>query len=341
MNLKTSIIVLAYKHERYVREALQSAVGQTRKADEIIIVDDASPDSTAQVIRAFIDDNISSPLRLICNEENLGVTGSFARAVSASSGDVVFILAGDDVSAPGRIEECLGYLSSRPSTYAVITNASIIDDASRVHGHLENCAGLGKPIALNLADIALGDHFLRGRSSCGAAAAYRAAVFREFPPLKAGLYAEDDPLAFRAMLLGSCDFLPLSLVRWRKHANNLSHGTGARRGPEMALHFRKCEAMIDQMLADADAWASRNSQRIDNGFRNALADLRFQKARWALWAVAHEEGLRLAQAGAACRQLFAHAPSPFKFISHAWRPIVRMITPFAVQRLAANIRAGS
>ena len=341
MNMKTSIIVLAYKHERYVREALQSAVMQTHKADEIIIVDDASPDSTAQVIRAFIADNISSPLRLICNEENIGVTGSFALAVAASSGDVIFCFAGDDVSEPCRIEECLGYLSSRPSAYAVITNACIIDDASRIDGHLDNCAGLSKPIALNLADIALGDHFLRGRSSCGAAAAYRAAVFREFPPLKTGLYAEDDPLAFRAMLLGSCDFLPLSLVRWRKHTNNLSHGTGTRRGPEMALHYRKCEAMIDQMLADADEWALRNSQRIDNGFRNALADLRFRKAIWALWSATHEKGLRLAQVGSACWQLFAHAPSPFKFIIHAWRPLIRMITPFAIQRFAADIRSGS
>ena len=337
--MKISIIVLAYKHERYVLEALRSAVDQTLKADEIIVIDDASPDATRKIVEAFIRENSSFPLRLICNERNLGVTGSFARAVAAASGDVIFTLAGDDIAMPSRLEVVHAYLSARPTTYAAISNAQIIDESSNPKGLLDNCAGHLTPAALSVADLAPGEHFLRSRSSCGAAAAYRAEVFRSFSPLRDGLYTEDDPAAFRAMLLGTCDFLPEPLVHWRRHANNLSHGTGSRRGPEMAVHYRKCEAMVDQMLADADEWKARHRDRPGAGFDHAVSTFRFHKAKWALWAAAHDSGLRLRAFGSAMREMSACRPSLAALLKEAWRPICRMLMPFPFQRFMANLRS--
>jgi glycosyltransferase involved in cell wall biosynthesis len=337
--VKTSIIVLTYRHERYVREALQSAVGQTLKADEIIIIDDASPDNTPKIAEAFIRENPTFPLRLINNESNLGVTGSFARAVAASSGDVIFTLAGDDVALPTRLKVACDYLSIHPKAFALIANALVIDENSCASGLLDNCAGYRAPSALGVAGIRHGEYFLRGRSSCGATAAYRAEVFRAFSPLRVGLYAEDEPAAFRAMLLGTCDFLPEPLVRWRRHANNLSHGTGSRRGPEMAVHFRKCEAMVDQMLADAGEWVIRNPGISISGFEHAVTSLRFHKAKWSLWAVAHDKGVRLSAFFAAAKDMAGCDPSPSVFLKEAWRPACRMIMPFPLQRVMAKLRS--
>ncbi len=337
--MKTSIIVLAYKHERYVLEALRSAVDQTLRADEIIVIDDASPDATRKIVEAFIRENSSFPLRLICNERNLGVTGSFARAAAAASGDVIFTLAGDDVAMPSRLEVVHAYLSARPTTYAVISNAQIIDESSTPKGLLDNCAGHLTPAALSVADLAPGEHFLRSRSSCGAAAAYRAEVFRSFSPLRDGLYAEDDPAAFRAMLLGTCDFLPEPLVHWRRHANNLSRGTGSRRGPEMAVHYSKCEAMVDQMLADAVEWTSRHEGRLGLGIDHAASSFRFHKAKWALWAAAHEQGVSLSAFFSAAGDMAESRPSLYEFIKEAWRPTVRMFMPFPLQRAMASFRS--
>jgi glycosyltransferase involved in cell wall biosynthesis len=337
--VKTSIIVLTYRHERYVREALQSAVGQSLKADEIIIIDDASPDDTPKIVEAFIRENPAFPLRLICNQRNLGVTGSFARAVAAASGDVIFSIAGDDVAMPNRLEVVHAYLSTRPTSFAVISNAQIIDETSSPTGLLDNCAGHLTPAALSIAALARGEYFLRSRSSCGAAAAYRAEVFREFSPLRVGLYAEDEPAAFRAMLLGTCDFLPEPLVRWRRHANNLSHGTGSRRGPEMAVHFRKCEAMVNQMLADAGEWVIRSPGGTTPGFEHAVTSLRFHKAKWALWAVAHEKGVRLSAFFSAAKDMAGCHPLPSVFLKEAWRPACRMIMPFPLQRVMAKLRS--
>lgn len=336
--MKTTIITLAYNHERYIREALSSVLAQSHLADEVIVVDDASPDGTAAAIEEFLREHPGKPIRFVRNERNLGVTGSCAKAIAMASGDILVMMAGDDVSAPGRVERCVAYFAAHPLAMALITNADIIDGESRPVGILDNCAGRSGPVALRLTEVPDGAYFLRGRSSCGATAAYRVEVFRSFEPLRSGLYAEDDPAAFRAMLLGTCDFLPERLAGWRRHAHNLSHGTGGRRGPEMAAHFRTCEAMMDQMLADAEGWVARHDSVTPDGLRNAMANLRFQKSKWALWAAAHEGGISAGAFLRALRSLHAHRTSALSGLREPWRPLFKMLTPFCLQGLMAGYR---
>lgn len=339
--MKTTIITLTYNHEGYIREALASALAQSRPADEVIVIDDASSDRTADAINDYLRRSPSPTVRFVRNEKNLGLSGSLAKAVAVAQGDIIFLMSGDDVSSPMRIERCLDYFAANPSAMAVITNASIIDVESRVVGKLDNTAGVRDAASLSLCDLAPGDYFLRGRSPCGATAAYRAEVFHRFPLLRAGLYAEDEPLAFRAMLLGTCDFLPDQLVRWRRHGSNLSHGTRERRGPEMAIHFRRCEAMVDQMLSDANRWASEHPGLADSISPTALNGLRFNKAKWMLWAAAHEQGVRLdLLAGALC-EMVKHRLSWVGLLGEIWRPTFRAIIPFPVQRLLAVTRHSS
>lgn len=337
--MKTTIITLAYNHERYIREALSSAIAQSIAADEIIVIDDASGDNTAAAIEAFIREHPESPFNFIRNERNLGLTASFAKAVAIARGDVLLMMAGDDVSAPVRVERCVDYLSAHPSAKALITNADIIDGESRRCGVLDNCAGMAEPVSLGLEGLQAWTYFLRGRSSCGAAAAYRAEVFSSFSPLSPGLFAEDDPAAFRAMLLGTCDFLPERLVAWRRHATNLSYGSGSVRGPGMAIQYRKCEAMVEEMIADAGEWVMRHELKLGNEFGNAVSSLRFYKSKWALWAAAHESGLSLHKFFSAVKEMAEIAPPPSLFLKEVWRPAFRMFTPFLVQRLMVNIRS--
>lgn len=336
--MKTTIVTLAYNHERFIREALSSACDQSRPADEIIVIDDASPDGTAAIIEQFIAEHAGYAIRFFRNERNLGVSASFAKAVSLASGDILVMMAGDDVSAPSRVERSARYFSERPSAMALITNAEIIDEESRSTGVLDNCAGHSTPVALGLEDLLPNIYFLRGRSSCGAASAYRAEIFRSFSPFRPGLYAEDDPAAFRAMLLGTCDFLPEPLVRWRRHEHNLSHGTGARRGPEMATHFKKCEAMVDQMIADAREFLKLSATESAAGVDRALANLHYQKAKWALWAIAHENGAGICRFAASVRELFRCGAGPIRVAAEAWRPLLKMLTPYRIQQGIVNAR---
>jgi glycosyltransferase involved in cell wall biosynthesis len=335
--MKASIIILAYNHERFIHEALVSAEAQTRPADEIIVVDDASSDGTGAIIDAFIIERSGLPVTFISNERNLGVTGSLAKAVAMAKGDIIVLMGGDDVSVPTRIERCFAHFKDSPGSMAVIANAVVIDEESRPGGFLDNCTGKSELIKLSLSGLQGREHFLRGRSACGAAAAYRAAVFQEFRAIRVGMFAEDEPAAFRAMLLGTCDFLPEPLVRWRRHSNNLSHGGRLSCGPEMAAHFRKCESMVEQMISDAGEYSARTAGNLAPGTENALIGLRFQKAKWALWTAAHEEGLQLRAFFSALKGLRKYAPSFGEFIRVAWRPSYKILTPFSVQRMLRSL----
>lgn len=337
--MKISILTLAYNHERFIRESLLSVVTQTRPADEIIVIDDASTDATAAVVECFMAENSGRPFRFIRNEKNLGLTGSLAKAIAAANGDIIVMMAGDDVSKSERIERCHEHFQSSPGSMALICNAEIIDEESCLRGSLDNCNGESGLKKVSLSGLRVGEHFLRGRGACGAAAAYRAQVFRNFRPIRHGIYAEDEPAAFRAMLLGTCDFLPERLVRWRRHSRNLSHGGGLAVGPEMAGHFRKCERMIDQMISDADERSALVSIDSVPCLENARQGLRFEKAKWSLWASAHEEGLNARKFFEAALRCYKFAPSFKRFVETVWRPCGKFMTPFTLQRLMKRMRS--
>ena len=327
-----SIIILAYNQERFVLETLVSAAEQTRRADEIIVVDDASTDTTAAIISRFISKHSGLPFKFLRNERNLGVSGSLAVAVAIAKGEIIVLMAGDDVSAPTRVERCYAHFKDSPCSMAVIANAKVIDEESQPSGFLDNCVGKTELTRLSLFGLQGNEHFLRGRSACGAAAAYRAEIFKKFGPFRNGMYAEDEPAAFRAMLLGTCDFLPETLVHWRRHSSNLSHGGGLSYGPELAGHFRKCERMVEQMISDAEEHTIHSGGNILQGLENALSELRLQKAKWTLWATACEKGLPLRAFFRALEGLWKYAPSFGEFIQLSWRPSCKILTPFPVQR---------
>ena len=334
--MKVSVITLAYNHQKYIRDALSSALAQTRPADEIIVLDDASSDGTADEILRFIGENQDCGIQFIRNGFNCGLTCSFEKALSVASGDIMVMMSGDDVSHSDRIKTCVDYFKESPSVMALISNAEIIDESSQPCGILDNCHGEQRPASLTLEDLGPGSHFLRGRSSCGAAAAYRRELVRSFKPLQAGLYCEDDPMVFRAMLIGSCDFLPKPLIKWRRHRKNLSNGGGC----ELSLHFRRLEATVDQMLFDSSVHLLNQPCPPGNGHRNAVSYLSFMKYKWALWGAAQESGARLGKFASASRGLFSHRPSFAGFLAVAWRPFFRMLTPAPALRLFRKIRHG-
>jgi hypothetical protein len=93
------------------------------------------------------------------------------------------------------------------------------------------------------------------------------------------------------------------------------------------------------MLADADEWKSRHEGRLGLGIDHAASSFRFHKAKWALWAAAHEQGVSLSAFFSAARDMAESRPSLYEFIKEAWRPTVRMFMPFPLQRAMASFRS--
>ncbi|HEY6882284.1 MAG TPA: glycosyltransferase family A protein [Polyangiales bacterium] len=96
-----SIIIPAFNARATVREAVESALNQTYRQIEVIVIDDASTDGTLDVISdlALRD----SRLRLIRQERNAGAPASRNRAIWASRGEYLAFLDADDVWHPEKL----------------------------------------------------------------------------------------------------------------------------------------------------------------------------------------------------------------------------------------------
>lgn len=100
-----SIIVTCYKGGDYLPKCLKSLCGQTLKDIEIVCVNDASPDNTADVLKEWSekDDRIV----VLTNKENIGVSASRNRGISESQSDYIMFCDADDFYEPVMCEEML------------------------------------------------------------------------------------------------------------------------------------------------------------------------------------------------------------------------------------------
>jgi glycosyltransferase involved in cell wall biosynthesis len=105
MTAKISILLPAFRAERYVDASVESVIAQTFSDWEIIAVDDASPDGTFGRLKAWAarDDRI----RVWRNSANRGVTGNWNECLRKASGEFIVKLDADDVWRPRALEELI------------------------------------------------------------------------------------------------------------------------------------------------------------------------------------------------------------------------------------------
>ena len=93
-----SILIPAYNAEKWLPEALRSAIGQTWDRKEVIVVDDGSKDGSLSVARSFESDMV----RVIA-QRNQGSAAARNTALENSRGDYIQWLDADDILAPDKI----------------------------------------------------------------------------------------------------------------------------------------------------------------------------------------------------------------------------------------------
>lgn len=99
-----SILIPAYNAESTIAETIQSAIRQTWRCKEIVVVDDGSTDGTAEVARRFV------PEVTLVSTRNQGGAAARNHAMQLSQGDYIQWLDADDLLAPDKIERQLAVL---------------------------------------------------------------------------------------------------------------------------------------------------------------------------------------------------------------------------------------
>jgi glycosyltransferase involved in cell wall biosynthesis len=112
-----SVLLAVNDDDRYVGAAIESVLHQTFRDLELIVVDDASTDSTPAVLRGFDDPRVV----VLTNEQQLGLAPSLNRGLERAAGRYVARLDADDIALPTRFERQLAALPS--GALAVIGSA--------------------------------------------------------------------------------------------------------------------------------------------------------------------------------------------------------------------------
>jgi len=110
MHPKLSIIIPAYNVEKYIGEAICSAINQTITELEIIVVDDGSTDKTREVVRSFQKDH---RVKLI-TQDKLGSSEARNNGINNARGEFIGFLDSDDRWAPKKSERHLEIFNSYP-----------------------------------------------------------------------------------------------------------------------------------------------------------------------------------------------------------------------------------
>ena len=105
MNPLVSINIPVYKCEKYLFRCLESVKNQTYKNLEIILVNDASPDESVQIIQDYFKENPNLIWQLLHNKSNQGLSVVRNKGIENSAGKYIYMLDSDDYITTDCIEK--------------------------------------------------------------------------------------------------------------------------------------------------------------------------------------------------------------------------------------------
>jgi glycosyltransferase involved in cell wall biosynthesis len=146
-----SVVIAAKDAGAFIADALRSALAQTMKDLEVIVVDDGSVDDTSDVVRACA--NGDPRVLLLRNDRSQGVSCARNRAIGQARGDWIAVLDADDEFMPDRLERMVGEATARDLDM-LADNLALRDFATKSSiGRAYSADWMGRPGLLTFADL--------------------------------------------------------------------------------------------------------------------------------------------------------------------------------------------
>lgn len=112
-----SVVVPVYNAAKYIENTIDMVCNQTYKDWELILVDDASMDGSADIIEEYIKDQ-GKRIRLIRKETNAGAAAARNSGIDASSGRYIAFLDADDVWAVDKLEKQIEFMEKTGAAFS-------------------------------------------------------------------------------------------------------------------------------------------------------------------------------------------------------------------------------
>jgi glycosyltransferase involved in cell wall biosynthesis len=214
---RISVALCTYNGERFLPKQLASIQQQTRLPDELVVCDDRSTDRTLEIVRGFAA-SVSFPVKVIENEQNLGSSKNFEKAIQLCSGDLIALSDQDDIWYPIRLERSEQELLKHPEAGLIFSDGDIIDDQDQAIG--TRLWGLFSFTGTRIGELLAGNYdlLLKYRFVTGATVMFRATLRDRCLPIPPG-WLHDEWIA--AIVPAFSDLRPIDepLILYRKHTS--------------------------------------------------------------------------------------------------------------------------
>ncbi|MCD2187962.1 glycosyltransferase family 2 protein [Actinomycetospora soli] len=125
---RVSVVVPLFQKERYIGRTVASVLGQTFDDFELVVLDNACTDASAEIVASFRDPRV----RLEHNDATVPAPENFDRAVRLARAPLVKVLMADDLLAPTLLAEQVPLMEADPSLALVSCRHDLVDDDDRV-----------------------------------------------------------------------------------------------------------------------------------------------------------------------------------------------------------------
>lgn len=245
-----SVLVPAYKVEAYLDQCLGSIIGQADAGVEIVVCDDASPDGSGAIARAYAE-RYPHQVRLIVQPENRGIAATRNSLLDAATGDYVWFVDSDDWLRAGAIAAVARTVSR---------HAPDLIGCDYRKGRIRKFAFAG-PYGRLLTDR---DQIVSG--ICGSRKMYvwvriaRRALWAGTPRFPEGRVFEDAAvMPWLALEARSYVHIGRALVHYRVRAHSIMHGIRHTSGAfDMARHLDLARALrgyTDRLDAESEPFS--------------------------------------------------------------------------------------
>lgn len=217
--LEICVAVCTYNGEAYLGEQLKSIAAQTRRPDRMVIVDDASSDSTPEIARRFARE-ANFPVVVEVNNRNLGYSRNFERAIPLSTGDVIVLSDQDDVWSPEKLAKIEMAFLGAPEVGLVFSDAELVDFQLKPFGvRLWDVFGFSTVEQAMIAEGRAFELFLRRSLVTGATMAFRSRFKGLVLPVARDI-AHDAWISLLVAAVAEVKIIPEPLIMYRQHATN-------------------------------------------------------------------------------------------------------------------------
>jgi glycosyltransferase involved in cell wall biosynthesis len=219
---KVSVLIPTYNYARYLAEAIESVQAQKFQDFELLIVDDASPDNSAEVATTF---SARDPrIRFSLNPVNLGMVENWNHCLKLAKGEYIQFLFGDDkLVSPHTLGKMAAMLDANPTASLAASARVVLDEKSR---RVDLWAGF--PNGLLRGQDAIVRCLLKNQNLIGEPTAVmfrKAAPKRSFDPAYRQLV--DLEMWFHMLECGDLIYTREPLCAFRKHAAQQSEVNNA------------------------------------------------------------------------------------------------------------------